>query len=62
MDGTLMGITIPGQSRIECNGNEGVHYIPQIFRTRVLLSDALKCHTQDTLLRRGGGITSLQEI
>ena len=34
IDGTLTGTTTPGQSRSGNNGNEGLLYILQIFRTR----------------------------
>ena len=41
IDRTLSGATIPSQSGSDSNGNEGVLYIPQISKTRALLSDDL---------------------
>ena len=51
----LTGITNPGPSRLESNGNEEVLLIPQSFRTGASLSDAVLCPNQDTATNLGEG-------
>ena len=44
MEGILTGTTNPGQSGPESNGNDGVN-----SRTGASSSDAVYCHTQNTV-------------
>ena len=48
----------PSKSQPGSNSNEEVLHIPQSFRTRTALSDAILCHIQDTDF--SGGVTPLQ--
>ena len=50
-DGTLIGSTTLGQSRLGSNDNEEVLYILKHSRVGASPSDAVKCHTKDMLER-----------
>ena len=49
IEGTLTGITIPGQNRHESNVNKSVLRIPQNSRTGTSLSDCLVSYPEHSL-------------
>ena len=59
LDGPLKGTITPGQNGPKSHGNERVCHTHQISRTRASPSDAIKCHTQDTLFLMGGEFLNL---
>ena len=49
MDGALTSTTTPGQSGSGSNGNIKWFQIPDSSKTGILPTDAVLCHTKDTL-------------
>ena len=60
IDGNVAVTTTPTRSGPGSNGNKGIFYTPQCFRTLTTPSGAVYYHTQDTPL--GWGLTPLQRM